>query len=83
MYHLTQAPENNIRAISNIFRKFLEIFASQGAPTVANFPLVPTTPVENFATSTAGVVDTNGKFFTSGKIQAANLLPVSTTPSGK
>jgi hypothetical protein len=40
------------------FRKFTEIFASQGAP------LVSTTPVANFATSTAGVVDTRGKFAT-------------------
>jgi hypothetical protein len=40
------------------FRKFTEIFASQGAP------LVSTTLVANFATSTAGVVDTRGKFAT-------------------
>ncbi len=40
------------------FRKFTEIFASQGAP------LVSTTKVANFATSTAGVVDTRGKFAT-------------------
>jgi hypothetical protein len=40
------------------FRKFTEIFASQGAP------LVSTTPAANFATGTAGVVDTRGKFST-------------------
>ncbi len=43
---------------------FVEILTSQGAPpvyTVANLPPVSTTPVTNFATSTAGVVDTGGK----------------------
>jgi hypothetical protein len=48
------------------FRKFAEIFASQNAPPVS------TTPTANFATSTAGVVDTSAKFatgvnFTGGK----------------
>jgi hypothetical protein len=37
------------------FRKFAEIFASQGAP------LVSTTPVANFATSFASVVDNGGE----------------------
>jgi hypothetical protein len=37
------------------FRKFVEIFASQGAPRVS------TTPAANFATSFASVVDTGGK----------------------
>jgi hypothetical protein len=41
------------------FRKFAEIFTSQGAPPVS------TTPAANFATSSAGVVDTGGKFATS------------------
>jgi hypothetical protein len=36
----------------------LEIFASEGAPSV---PLVSMTPVANFATSTAGVTDSGGK----------------------
>jgi hypothetical protein len=48
----------------------VEIFASQGAPPVS------TTPVENFATSFASVVDTGwqgvnntgGKFATGGNI---------------
>jgi hypothetical protein len=39
----------------NFFQKFVEIFASQGAP------LVSTTPVANFATCFASVVDTGGK----------------------
>ncbi len=32
---IPQAPENNTRVISNFFRKFAEIFASQGAPPVS------------------------------------------------
>jgi hypothetical protein len=49
------------------FRKFAEIFASQGAPPVsttpvANFPPVSATPAENFYTIFASVVDTGGKF---------------------
>jgi hypothetical protein len=48
------------------FRKFAEIFASQGAPPVsttpvANLPPVSATPVANFSTSFASVVDTGGK----------------------
>jgi hypothetical protein len=38
--------------------KFAEIFASQSAPPIS------TTPVANFATSSAGVLDTGGKFAT-------------------
>jgi hypothetical protein len=37
------------------FQKYAEIFASEGAPPVSK------TPVANFATDTAGVVDTGGK----------------------
>jgi len=44
--------------VSRDFRKFADIFASQGAPPV------PTTPAVNFAIGTAGVVDTGGKFAT-------------------
>jgi len=40
------------------FWKFSEIFASEGAPSVSM------TPAVNFATGTAGVVDTGGKFST-------------------
>jgi hypothetical protein len=40
------------------FRKFAEIFASQGAPPVS------TTPAANFYTIFAIVVDTGGKFAT-------------------
>jgi hypothetical protein len=52
------------------FRKFAEIFASEGAPPVstklvANLPRVSTTPVANFATGSTGVLDTGGKFATS------------------
>ncbi len=40
------------------FRKFAEIFASQGVPPVS------TTPAANFFTSFTSVVDTDGKFAT-------------------
>jgi hypothetical protein len=40
------------------FRKFAEIFASQGAPPVS------ATPVANFSTIFASVVDAGGKFAT-------------------
>jgi hypothetical protein len=67
------------------FRKFADIFASQGAPPVS------VTPVANFSTIFASVVDTGGKFATGvndagGKLPAvsatpaANLPPVSLTP---
>jgi hypothetical protein len=51
------------------FRKFAEIFASQGAPPVsttpvANSPPVSATPAANLYTSFASVVDTDGKFAT-------------------
>jgi hypothetical protein len=51
------------------FRKFAEIFASQGAPPVsttpvANLPPVSATPVANFLPIFACVVDTSGKFAT-------------------
>jgi hypothetical protein len=59
----------------DFFRKFAEIFASQGAPPVsttqvANLPPVPTTlaaklpPVSTTPASFASVVDTGGKFAT-------------------
>ncbi len=46
----------------DFFRKFTEIFAGQGAPPVS------TTPVANFYTIFASVVDTGGKY------QAADTL---------
>ena len=68
------------------FRKFAEIFASQGAPPVS------TTPVANVSTIFASVVDTSGKFatgvndtggkFATGVNDAGGKLPpVSTTPA--
>jgi hypothetical protein len=53
----------------DFFRKFAEIFASQGAPPestslMANFPPLSTTPVANFSTVFASFVDTGGKFAT-------------------
>jgi hypothetical protein len=47
----------------NFFRKFAEIFASQGLPPVSTTP-VSTAPAANFATSFPSVVDTGGKFAT-------------------
>jgi hypothetical protein len=66
------------------FRKFAEIFACQGAP------LVSRTPVANFSTTFASVVDTGGNFatgvndtggkFATGVNDAGGKLPpVSTT----
>ncbi len=79
------------------FRKFAEIFASQGAPPVstipvANLPSVSATPVANFSTIFASVVDTADKFatgvndtggkFATGVNDAGGKLPsVSTTPA--
>jgi hypothetical protein len=56
----------------------MKIFASQGAPLVstppmANLLLASTTLAANFATSSAGVVYTDGND-TSGKFAAANNL---------
>jgi hypothetical protein len=64
------------------FPKILEIFASQGAPLVsmtpvANVSLVSTTSTANFATGTAGIVDTSGKFATDSNYTGAKLSPLS------
>jgi hypothetical protein len=75
MNHLPLSPENIIRVISNFFEKISEIFVSQGAPPVS------TKPAANFATGTAGVVATSGKFATNVNIPVANLPPVSTIPA--
>ncbi len=79
------------------FRKFAEIFASQGAPPVsttpvanlppvsmtlaAKLPPVTTTLAANFYTIFASVVDTGGKFATGVNDAGGKLLPVSTTPA--
>jgi hypothetical protein len=60
--------------VSKYISKFLEIFASQGAPPVSM------TLAANFATSSAGVVDTGGKMTLVSTTPAANLAPVSMTP---
>jgi hypothetical protein len=36
---ISQAPGNSIRVISNFFRKFAEVFASQGATPVSTTPM--------------------------------------------
>ncbi len=68
------------------FQKYMEIFASQGAPPVsttalANWPPVSMTPVANFATNFASVVvnNTSGKFAAGVNNIGGNLPPVSTT----
>jgi hypothetical protein len=65
MNQFPPSPEYPIRTVSNFFRKFAEIYASQGAPPVsttpaANLPPVSTTLVANFATNFASVFDTGG-----------------------
>jgi hypothetical protein len=78
------------------FRKFAEIFESQGLPLVsttpaeklppvsttpvANLPPVSVTPVANFSTIFASVVDTGGKFATGVNDTGGKLPPVSATP---
>jgi hypothetical protein len=59
MNHLPPSPSKLTLGSFRIFSQVAEIFASEGAP------LVSTTPGANFATRTAGVVDTGGKFATS------------------
>ncbi len=49
-------PEKITLGSFKFFRKFVEIFESQGAP------LISMTLAVNFATATATVVDTGGKF---------------------
>ncbi len=79
------------------FRKFAEIFASQGAPPVsttpvaklppvpttpvANLPPVSATPVANFSTIFASFFDTGGKFAAGVNDTGGKLPPVSTTPA--
>ncbi len=72
------------------FRKFAEIFASQGAPPVSTTPIakwwknlspVSTTPVANFSNIFASVVDKGGKFVTGVNDASGKLPPVSATPA--
>jgi hypothetical protein len=76
------------------FRKFAEIFASQGAPPVsmtpaaklppvsttpvANLPPVSATPVANSSTIFASVVDTGGKFATGVNDTGGNNIRLQT-----
>ncbi len=60
----SQAPENNIRVMSNFFENLR--CKVQGAPPVSLTPVakltpVSTTPAANFATSSTCVADTGGK----------------------
>jgi hypothetical protein len=68
------------------FRKFAEIFASQGAPPVsttlvANFSTIFAKVVVTGGKFTSGVNDTGGKFVTSVNDAVGKLPPVSTTPA--
>jgi hypothetical protein len=68
------------------FRKFAEIFASQGAPPVsttpvANFPTIFASIVDTGGKFTTGVNDTGGKFATGVSNACGKLPPVSTTPA--
>ena len=56
------------------FRKFAEIFASQGIPPVS------ATPAANCYTIFTSVVDTGGKFATGFNDAGGKLPPVSATP---
>jgi hypothetical protein len=71
MNHPPQAPENCIRVILKFvenLRRYLQVKVyHQGVPPVS------TTPMANFATSTAGVVDTGGKFATGVNITDGKL----------
>jgi hypothetical protein len=67
MNQFTPAPEYPIRTVSNLLRKFVKIFASQGAPPVATTPAANLPPVLQvllilwqFATS---VNETGGKYW--------------------
>jgi hypothetical protein len=75
MNHLSLSPQKSPFLI--FFFKFAEIFASEGAPPVsttpvANLPPALTTLAANFATGTAGVVDTSGKYWE--QYQTADIL---------
>jgi hypothetical protein len=69
MYQFPPSPRVFHLDCFKFFRKFAEIFASQGAPPVsttpvANLPPLSATLVANFSTIFASVVDTGGKFAT-------------------
>jgi hypothetical protein len=74
-----------------LFRRFLCIVANlffykqlqedQTFTLSAELPPVSTTPAANFATSSAYVVDTGGKFASGVNDASGKLPPVSTTPA--
>ncbi len=69
-----EAPENNIRVISNFLRKFAEIFASQGAPPVS------TTPVANLPPIPLVLLTPVANWPPVSTIPAENLPPLLTPP---
>jgi hypothetical protein len=78
MNHLPQATENNSKVISKFFEKSQRYL--QVTTLVANLTLLSTTPALNFATGTAGYVDTSGKFSAGVNCRWCQLPPVSLTP---
>ncbi len=67
MDHLPPSPWTQYKGHFGFFRKFVEIFASEGAPPVSTTPCGKFATGVNdtgckFATSTAGVVDTGGRY---------------------
>jgi hypothetical protein len=71
------SPDYSIKTVSNFFRKFSEIFASQGAPPVSM------TPAANFSTIFASIVDTGGKFATCVKDTSGNFATGVNDAGGK
>ncbi len=70
------------------FRKFADIFASQGAPSVsttltpvANFSTIFASVVDTGGTFATGVNDTGGKFATGVNDAGGKLPPVLATPA--
>ncbi len=72
-----QAPENNIRAFQ-FFRKFAEIFASQGAPPVSTTPVANLPPVSMTSVAKLPPVSnaTGGKFATGYQRQILPPVPL-------
>ncbi len=75
-----QAPEYTIRAVSNFFRKFAEIFSDHGWPPAANFATSFTSVADTGGKFATGVNDAGGKFAAGVNNTGGKLPPVSTTP---
>jgi hypothetical protein len=69
-HEISSKPGKYNKGHFKFFQRFPEIFASEGAPTVSM------TPAANFATATAGAVDTCGKLTPVSTILAINATGV-------